>query len=88
MRECLAKVGPVFTAGDIDYRMFQTIVCRSDLTVDGEVLAAVAAELALTAARWPSMTQRRLAVHVDAIVARADALRRQKKTQADRNLGR
>ncbi len=29
------------------------------------------------------MTQRRLAVHVDAIVARADALRRQKKTQAD-----
>lgn len=30
---------PVFTAGDIDYRMFQTIVCRSDLTVDGEVLA-------------------------------------------------
>lgn len=32
-------VGQVFTAGDIDYRMFQTIVCRSDLTVDGEVLA-------------------------------------------------
>lgn len=46
----------------------------------------MAAELALRAARWPSMTQRRLAVHVDAIVARADALRRQKKTQADRNL--
>lgn len=32
-------VGQVFTTGDIDYRMFQTIVCRSDLTVDGEVLA-------------------------------------------------
>lgn len=31
-------VGQVFTAGDIDYRMFQTIVCRSD-PVDGEVLA-------------------------------------------------
>lgn len=46
----------------------------------------MAAELALRAARWPSMTQRRLAAHVDAIVARADALRRQKKTQADRNL--
>ncbi|WP_072466940.1 DUF222 domain-containing protein [Mycobacterium tuberculosis] len=39
MRECLAMVGQVFTAGDIDYRMFQTIVCRSDLPVDGEVLA-------------------------------------------------
>lgn len=78
-------VGQVFTAGDIDYRMFQTIVCRSDLTVDGEVLAP-----------WPpSSLSGRLAgvddpapagVHVDAIVARADALRRQKKTQADRNL--
>src|SRR5690242_5365585 len=30
MRERLPKVGAVFAAGDIDYRLFQTIVYRTD----------------------------------------------------------
>ncbi|WP_297824304.1 DUF222 domain-containing protein, partial [Mycobacterium sp.] len=34
MRERLPKVGAVFAAGDIDYRMFQTIVFRTDLIDD------------------------------------------------------
>ena len=47
MRERLPKVAEVFKAGDIDYRMFQTIVYRTDLIVDPEVLQAVDAELAV-----------------------------------------
>jgi hypothetical protein len=88
MRERLPKVAEVFKAGDIDYRMFQTIVYRTDLITDREVLAAVDAELAVRVARWPSMTQGRLAGQVDKIVAHADAdaVRRRKQRHDGRGV--
>jgi hypothetical protein len=88
MRERLPKVGAVFAAGDIDYAMFQTIVFRTDLVVDPQVLAAVDAELAVKVARWPSMSRGRLSAQVDKVVARtdADAVRRRKEFVADRKL--
>jgi hypothetical protein len=51
MRERLPKVGAVFKSGDIGYLMFQTIVFRTDLITDAEVLGAVDAELAAHVAR-------------------------------------
>jgi hypothetical protein len=88
MRERLPRVGEVFKAGDIDYRTFQTIVYRTDLLTDDEVLARVDAQLAVNVPRWPSMTQGRLAGQVDRIVVRADAdaVRRRKKRQFDREI--
>jgi hypothetical protein len=88
LRERLPKVGEIFRAGDIDYRMFQTIVYRSDLITDSEVLAVVDAQLAANVARWPSMTRGRLAGQVDKIVARADAdaVRRHTQSQRDREI--
>jgi len=56
MCERLPQVGEVFKAGDIDYRLFQTIVYRTDLITDDDVLAAVDAQLAVNVVRWPSMT--------------------------------
>src|SRR5947209_11241932 len=41
MRLRLPRVGEVLVAGDIDYRTFQTIVYRTDLITDSDVLAAV-----------------------------------------------
>lgn len=38
MRDRLPRVGEVFRAGHIDYRAFQTIVFRTDLITDAEVL--------------------------------------------------
>lgn len=73
MRERLPLVATVFMAGDLDYRLFQTIVYRTDLICDAEVLAAVDRELAVKAPRWPSMTPGRLAGYIDKVVARADA---------------
>ncbi|OBI38938.1 HNH endonuclease signature motif containing protein [Mycobacterium colombiense] len=73
MRERLPRVGEVFKAGDIDFRMFATVVYRTDLITDPQVLAAVDARLAANVARWPSMTPARLAAQVDKVVARADA---------------
>ena len=88
MRERLPKVGAVFAAGDIDYRMFQTMVYRTDLISDPDVLGAVDAQLAANVARWPSMTQGRLAAQVDKIVngADADAVRRRRQRQPDREV--
>jgi Domain of unknown function (DUF222) len=88
MRERLPQAATVFQAGDIDYRMFQTLVYRTDLITDAEVLAAVDAQLAATVARWPSMSQGRLAAQVDRIVAMADvdAVRRRTKRQTDREI--
>jgi hypothetical protein len=40
MRERLPKVAEVFKAGDIDQRTFATIVYRTDLVTDAQVLAA------------------------------------------------
>ena len=86
MREQLPQVGAVFQAGDIDYRTFQTIVYRTELITDRDVLAAVDAKLAANVARWPSMTRGRLAAQIDKIVAQADAdaVRRRQQHQADR----
>lgn len=88
MRERLPKVGAVFAAGEIDYRMFQTIVFRTDLITEPEVLGAVDAELAANVTRWPSLSRGRLAAQVDRVVARADAdaVRRRKERIADREI--
>ncbi|WP_082964208.1 DUF222 domain-containing protein, partial [Mycobacterium sp. E796] len=88
MRERLPEVGEVFKAGDIDFRLFQTIVYRTDLIEDPEVLASVDAQLAANVARWPSMSRGRLAAQVDRIVARADrdAVRRRAEAQRDREV--
>jgi len=88
MRERLPRVAEVFLAGDIDFRMFATIVYRTDLITDDAVLAVVDAELAVKVGRWPSLSRGRLAGHVDAIVARADAdaVRRRRQRQSDRDI--
>jgi Domain of unknown function (DUF222) len=88
MRERLPQVAEVFKAGDIDQRTFATIVYRTDLIDDREVLAIVDSQLALKVARWPSMTRGRLAGQIDRIVARADAdaVRRRTERRSEREV--
>ncbi|KLO26298.1 hypothetical protein ABW16_20400 [Mycolicibacter heraklionensis] len=88
MREQLPQVAQVFQAGDIDIRLFQTMVYRTGLITDREVLAAVDAQLAAQVVRWPSLTMNRLAGKIDKIVAKADAdaVRRRKERQAEREI--
>ncbi|WP_203801021.1 HNH endonuclease signature motif containing protein [Mycobacterium heckeshornense] len=88
MRERLPKTAEVFRAGDIGLRLFQTLVYRTELITDPDVLAAVDARLAQAVPRWPSLTQGRLAAMIDKIVVRADAdaVRRRKQHQDDREV--
>jgi hypothetical protein len=88
MRERLPQVGEVFKAGDIGFRMFATVVYRTDLISDPQLLAAVDARLAANVARWPSMTPSRLAAQVDKVVARVDgdAVRRRRERSVQREI--
>ncbi|KAA1251192.1 HNH endonuclease [Mycobacterium simiae] len=88
LRNRLPKVGAMLLAGDISYATFQTMVYRTDLIDDNDVMALVDAELAVKVSRWPSMTRSRLSAYVDRVVARADrdAVRRRREQQAEREL--
>src|SRR5882757_1489554 len=88
MRERLPKTAEVFTAGDIDFRLFATIVYRTDLITNPDVLAAVDAQLAINVPRWPSMTRGRLAGQIDKIVGKADtdSLRRRSQHRVGREI--
>jgi hypothetical protein len=86
MRLRLSRVGALLVAGDIDYRTFRTIVYRTDLITDPDVLADVDAALAAKLERWRGVAPGRLGGHVDQIVARADrdAVRRRRERRGDR----
>ena len=86
MRDRLPQVGKAFAAGDIDYRAFQTIVFRTDLITDAEVLAKVDAQVAVLVSRRPSLTRGGLGAAVDRVVALvdADAVRRAAEAATDR----
>jgi hypothetical protein len=88
MRERLPGVGACLAAGDINYAMFNVIAHRTALITDEKALAAVDAQVALRAPRWPSLTRGRLAMRVDAIVlwVDRDAIRRTNKEVKDRYL--
>ncbi|BBY04351.1 hypothetical protein MSEO_48500 [Mycobacterium seoulense] len=88
LRERLPRVAEVFAAGDIDFRMVATLVFRTDLITDPEVVAAVDARLAAQVGRWPSLTPARLAARVDKVVAGADAdaVRRRRDRAAGREV--
>jgi hypothetical protein len=88
LRERLPKVGECLAAGDINYAMFNVIATRTALITDEAALAAVDAQVAMRAPRWPSLTRGRLAMRVDAIVLQVDrdAIRRTGKEIKDRYL--
>lgn len=84
----LPSVAAVFEAGDIDCRLFQTIVFRTHLITDSAAMAEVDAELAARVARWPSMTRGKLATEIDDIVFQRDpdAVRRIQDRGSDRDV--
>jgi Domain of unknown function (DUF222) len=88
MGERLPKVGAVFLAGDIDFRLFQTIAFRTELITDPDALAAVDAQIARRARRWTAMTQRKLEKVLDKLVFSIDkdAVRRRKQEAEDRDV--
>jgi hypothetical protein len=88
MHERLPLLGMVLSAGNIDYRLFQTVVYRTDLITDADTLALVDGQLASRASRWTSLSQGKLAREVDRIIAKADqdAVRRRRERVDERDV--
>jgi hypothetical protein len=88
MRKRLPKVGQCLEVGDINYAMFSVIAYRTALITDEKALAAVDAQVAMRAPRWPSLTRGNLAMRVDVIVGEVDcdAIRRTNKEVKTRYL--
>jgi hypothetical protein len=88
MAERLPRVAEVFRAGDIDFRMFQTVVLRTDLITDELVLSFVDAELSYAVGSWSALTRGRLISKVDSVVASADrdAVRRRRDGATQRGI--
>ncbi|HEU0191430.1 MAG TPA: HNH endonuclease signature motif containing protein [Mycobacterium sp.] len=86
MRDRLPRVGGLLEDGMIGYWTFTTIVLRTDLIDDPEVIATVDATLTARIGRWSSLTRGRLAGYVDKLVAKLDldALRQRREFAAER----
>ncbi|GAY19063.1 HNH endonuclease signature motif containing protein [Mycobacterium sp. shizuoka-1] len=84
----LPAVAAVFSEGDIDALLFQTIVYRTHLVTDPDTMAEIDAELGAVVPRWPSMTRGKLATAIDDIVIRhdPDAVRRIRDRASDRDV--
>lgn len=88
MRLRLPQVGALLTAGEMSYGNFKTIVHRTDLITDPDLVAKVDASLAARLRRWPNITHGWLAGYVDKIVAQVDkdAVRQRRERHADREV--
>ncbi|MCV7135595.1 DUF222 domain-containing protein, partial [Mycobacterium hodleri] len=88
LRFCLPRLGRAFIAGDIDETTFRACVFRTGLIVDDDTLAAVDAELAISAPRWGSCNRSQLAARIDRVIAKVDldAVRRRRDRLAGRDV--
>lgn len=84
----LPNVARVFEAGDIDMATFRTIVYRTELITDEEVLSEVDQLLAVRAIGWPSLSQGGLIREIDSVVNAwdPDAVRRVRERVRDRDV--
>jgi Domain of unknown function (DUF222) len=72
LRERLAKVGEMFAAGEIDFRMMAALVSRSENVTDPEVLARLDAAFAHWSPKWMKMSGPKLTERIDMWVEKFD----------------
>ncbi len=88
LRDRLPKVGQLFLQGLISDLLARAIVCRTEMIIDQEVIAAVDAELATEILTWGPLSIKKTDAHIDAIVARhdPDALRKSRDCATGRKI--
>lgn len=86
--ERLPKLGEVFAAGAVDFRVIVTAVFRTGLITDPDVLARIDARLARTAGGWNALSRAKIAEVVDWWVRELDpaALRTARSSSEDRHV--
>lgn len=86
--ERLPRLGAVFAAGDVDFRVIAAAVFRTGLMVDPDVLDRIDTVLARYAAAWNRLSEKRLVAVIDGWVGALDpaALRNARTAEADRRV--
>jgi hypothetical protein len=87
--ERFPKLGEVFLAGLVDFRVIAAATFRTDLVQDNAVLAAIDEQLAATAPAWNTLSRQKICELVDWMVMELDpeALRVAKQRDLDRHIG-
>ncbi|MGV0994098.1 MAG: DUF222 domain-containing protein [Mycobacterium sp.] len=86
--ERLPKLGVVFAAGEVDFRVIAVAVFRTGLITDPDALAAIDAALAERAPRWNALPHKKVAELVDWLVRELDpaAQRVARQNDLDRHI--
>jgi hypothetical protein len=82
------KLGQVFAAGLVDFRVIAAAIFRTDLITDPDVLAAIDEQLAAKAPAWNTRSREKICELVDWMVIELDpeAIRVAKQRDLDRHL--
>lgn len=83
--ERLPRLGAVFAAGEVDFRVIAVAVFRTGLITDPSVLTAIDAQLARRAPRWNALPQKKIAEIVDWLVRDLDPAAERVARQNDRD---
>src|SRR5258705_338674 len=86
--ERFPKLGEVFLAGRVDFRVIAATIFRTDLIADKDVLAKIDAELAAKAPSWNKLSREKVTELVDWMVIEADpdAVRLARQRDLDRHI--
>ena len=86
--ERLPRLGAVFAAGDVDFRIVSAAVFRTGLITDSDILARIDAEISLRAVSWNTLSRNRIAELIDRWVTELDpaALRNARSAEEDRHI--
>ena len=86
--ERLPKLGRVFAAGDVEFRVIVAAVFRTGLITEPELLDRIDAVLARSAPTWNKLSQKRLAQLIDHWVCNIDpaAVRTTREAAEDRHI--
>ncbi|KUI11469.1 hypothetical protein AU193_18805 [Mycobacterium sp. GA-1285] len=85
LRERLPQVGALFAQGQVSAALVSTITWRTQLIVDGQVLARIDTAIAERAATWGGLSAARLESAIDALVDQYDPDARRRIRQATHN---
>jgi hypothetical protein len=86
--ERFPKLGDVFAAGLVDFRVIAAAIFRTDLIIDTDVVARIDAQLAVKAPGWNKLSRVKIAELVDWMVIELDpdAVRVAKQRDIDRHI--
>jgi len=89
LAERLPKLGALFAAGDVDFRVISAVVFRTELMIDDDALTRLDGWLARDASRWSRRSYSKIVEVVDYWIQRLEptAVRLARETEENRHIG-